>query len=106
VRTSLRLFLIGAPLIVCVGCATPTVTHIESDPPGARIEVNENVVGDTPLDVTLPQKGEHHRLLGKVVVKAYPVKEGEYKQEKVLFYRQEAPARVLFIMTQPPPPKP
>jgi len=105
-RTYLRPLLISVPLIVCVGCATPRVTHIDSDPPGARIEMNESVLGNAPLDVTLPQHGEYHQLRGKVVLKAYPAKEGEYKQEKVLFYRQQVPDRVLFIMTQPPPQKP
>jgi hypothetical protein len=105
-RTYLRLLLISVPLIACVGCATPTVTHIKSVPPGARIEMNEGVLGSAPIDVTLPQHGEYHQLRGKVVLKAYPTKEGEYRQEKVLFYQQEAPAKVQFIMTQPPPQKP
>jgi hypothetical protein len=102
----LCLFII-APLVICVGCAAEkSVTHIDSQPPGARIEVNEGVVGVTPCDVVLAQHGEHHRLSQRVIVKAYPPDnaQGQFKQEKFLVSQQEAPSRVLFLMTEPPPP--
>jgi hypothetical protein len=103
-------FVFCALVFICAGCAAEkVVTHIDSQPPGARIEVNENVVGTTPCDVTLPQRGEHNRLREHVVVKAYPTDgvQGQYKQEKFLFSHQEAPTKILFIMTEPPPaPKP
>ena len=95
--------------IACAGCAAEkVVTHIDSQPQGARVEVNEAFVGTTPVDVTLPQRGEHHRLEAYVVVKASPVNgtEGEFKQSKLLQSHQEAPSKLLFIMTEPPPQKP
>jgi len=102
-------------VLVCVfvaiftGCtAERLVTHIDSQPPGARIEVNESAVGTASCDVTLPQKGEHHRLRERVILKAYPPdgSQGQYPQERFLSFHQEAPARLLFIMTNPPPAPP
>jgi hypothetical protein len=101
----LRLFIL-ASLVICIGCAAEkSVTHIESQPPGARIEVNEGVVGVTPCDVVLSQSGEHHRLQERAIVKAYPPEgaQGQYKQEKFLISHQEVPSSLLFIMTVPPP---
>lgn len=89
-----------------MGCtAERLVTHIDSQPPGARVEVNENVVGTTPCDVTLFQRGEHHLLRQRVIVKAYPPdgSQGQYPQEKFLVSHQQAPEHLLFIMTNPPP---
>jgi hypothetical protein len=94
---------------IFTGCtAERLITHIDSQPPGARIEANENAVGTTPCDVALPQKGEHHRLRERVIVKAYPPdgSQGQYPQERFLSFHQEAPARLLFIMTNPPPAPP
>ena len=105
-KTYLRLFIL-AWLVICVGCAAEkSVTHIDSQPPGARIEVNEGDVGVTPCDVVLPQHGEHHRLSQRIIVKAYPPDgaQAQFKQEKFLGSQQESPSRLLFIMTEPPPP--
>jgi hypothetical protein len=99
-------FVLCAVAISCAGCAAEkAVTHIDSQPPGARIQVNENMVGTAPCDVTLPQRGEHNRLREREIVKAFPPDgaQGQYKQEKFLVSHQEAPTRILFIMTEPPP---
>jgi hypothetical protein len=91
---------------IFAGCSSERlVTRIDSQPPGARIEVNESVVGTTPCDVTLLQRGEHHLLRQRVIVKAYPPdgSQGQYPQEKFLVSHQEAPEHLLFIMTNPPP---
>ncbi len=91
---------------IFTGCASERlVTHIDSQPPGARIEVNENVVGTAPCDVTLFQRGENHLLRQRVIVKAYPAdgSQGQYPQEKFLVSHQRAPEHLLFIMTNPPP---
>lgn len=92
-----------------MGCATePMVTHINSEPPGARIEVNEGFVGITPMDVILPQRGEHHRLREAARVRALPEQATQYSlypQEKFLFSHQEAPSTLIFDMRTPPPAK-
>jgi len=92
--------------IVCAaGCASESmVTHIKSEPSGARIEVNEGSVGVTPVDVTLPQRGPHHRLMEHVTIQAYPAGPGQYKQEKQLYFNQWAPENIMFDMTQSPGP--
>jgi hypothetical protein len=105
-RKHLQVVLCAVAIGYYAGCAAEkVVTHIDSQPPGARIEVNDNVVGITPCDVTLPQHGEQHRLPERVIVKASPTEgaERQYKQEKFLVSHQEAPTRILFIMTEPPP---
>ena len=96
-------------LAVTAGCAAEkTVTHIDSQPPGARILVNENEVGLAPVDVTLAQHTSHHWLRGPVTIKAIPSDQStnEYRQVKFLPYHQEAPNRLLFIMTDSPPSRP
>jgi|ERR1039458_2192747 hypothetical protein len=96
-----------AVAVACSGCAAENVvTHINSEPPGARIEVNDNAVGNTPCDVTLPQQGGHHRLQKTVYVNAYPADgaQGQFKQQQFLPSDQEAPANIIFIMAVPPPP--
>ena len=82
--------------------SSPTSTR---NRPCARIEVNENVVGTAPCDVTLFQRGENHLLRQRVIVKAYPAdgSQGQYPQEKFLVSHQRAPEHLLFIMTNPPP---
>ena len=99
-------FTLGTLAIVCAaGCASePLVTHIRSEPPGARIEVNEGPVGVTPVDVTLPQKGEHHRLKEHVSIRALPSGPGQFAQERQLFFNQWAPENIMFDMTQSPGP--
>jgi|ERR1017187_10929402 hypothetical protein len=97
---------LGVVAIICVaGCATtPLISHIQSAPPGARIEVNENNAGVAPVDVTLPQKGPHHRLIAHVTIRAYPAGPGQFEQEKQLYYNQWAPENIMFDMTQSPGP--
>jgi hypothetical protein len=90
-----------AAIVGGVGCATePMITHIKSEPSAAKIEVNEDYVGTTPVDVTLPQTGKHHRLKQHVTVRAIPVDPGQYAQEKQFFYNQWAPENVVFDMTR------
>ncbi len=99
-------FTLGAVMIGCAaGCATtPMTSHIQSNPPGARIEVNESSVGVAPVDVTLPQKGPHHRLREHVTIRALPAGPGQYEQVKEFYYNQWAPENVLFDMTPGPGP--
>jgi hypothetical protein len=99
----MKLLAIVAILVSSIGCATkPMPTHIQSDPPGARIEVNEAAVGLTPVDVTLPQTGSHHRLKEHITIRALPAGPGQYEQEKQFYYNQWAPENVLFEKSAAP----
>ena len=88
-------------LVGLAGCATevPVRTHFISEPPGTRIEVNGNYIGTTPVDFTLPQTPNHHKLKGDVTIIAMPSSPDQKQQQKILRHRQEAPAQVLFDMT-------
>ncbi len=85
------------------GCAPAryVVTRIETQPPGARIEVNGRYLGAAPVDVTLPQTPNRHKLKTKVVIVALPAEPGQNTQTKVLRRHVEAPDRVFFDMTLP-----
>jgi hypothetical protein len=86
-------------LLLCAGCAdVPMETHVISDPPGARIEVNGSYVGPAPVDVTLPQTANRHRLKGRTIILAMQVAPGQKLQEKVLQNHQQIPSQVLFDM--------
>jgi len=104
VREHLRLAVL-LTVISCAGCMAPKVaTRIDSEPPGARIAVNQGFVGVAPVDVILPQRGEHHRLKEPVSVQAIPVQQGQYLQQIYLLPHREVPLHLLFIMSNPPPP--
>jgi hypothetical protein len=103
-RKGFTLIVAIAPIACAIGCASqPMLTHINSEPPGARIEVNENYVGVTPVDVTLPQSGSHHKLKEHITIRALALEAGKPDHEKQLYYNQWAPENVLFDMNQPPP---
>jgi hypothetical protein len=87
-------------LLMLVGCASPPLaTRIITDPPGARIEVNGNYVGPAPVDVTLPQTGNRHKLKGRAIILAFPVAPGQKLQQVVLSSKQIVPAEVRIDMT-------
>jgi len=105
--------------IVCLliaGCATPrekeyqVVTEILSDPPGARIEVNGNYLGEAPVTTRIRHHPSDNVVMGKVVIRALPRGEGQYIQEKVFQgpmypfdpHRDVVPERILFDMTLKP----
>jgi hypothetical protein len=100
-RKGIILIVTIVPIVCAIGCATPPmVTHIKSEPAGARIEVNESYVGEAPVDVTLPQAGKRHRLLAHVMIRALAAEAGQNDQEKHYYYHQWAPENVLFDMTR------
>ena len=98
----IALILTFAAIVGAVGCATPPMaTHIRSEPPGAKIEVNDDYVGTAPVEVKLPQSGKHHRLKEHdVTIRAIPVEPGQYEQERHLYYNQWVPENVVFDMTR------
>ena len=48
----------------------PRKTQIISEPSGARIEINDNYVGDAPITVELAQRGDYFD--GDTVIRAIP----------------------------------
>ena len=87
-------------IVGLTGCETPPLrTRIISEPPGARIEVNGNYVGPAPVEVTLPQSGDRHRLKGRAIILALPTAPGQRLQETVLTHKQVVPEQVLFDMS-------
>jgi hypothetical protein len=58
--------------------------EILSEPPGARIEVNDNYIGDTPITTTL-QCSPDGRFLETTSIRALPTQPGDYVQSKFFF---------------------
>ena len=77
------------PLVVVVGCATKSYSpwnlydvEVVSEPPGARIEVNDDYIGDAPTTIKL--KGDWSRAVWRsYYIKAYPRGQG-WVQKKFL----------------------
>lgn len=114
--------------LVLVGChslppgAEPGPHHtmaytvaVDASPPGARIEVNGQDVGQTPVNIKIfgDTDGTFHDFGSYYyVVRAIPVSTNQFAQAK--FYRtghmltpeDHIPSRIYFDMTQPPPPSP
>jgi len=63
----------------------PTNKKIEiiSEPPGARIEVNNNYVGDAPITITLQEDGDE--FTRNTVIRASPTEAGDYVQTKFFY---------------------
>ncbi len=55
------------------------VAHIISDPPGAKIEINDNYIGVTPIDANL-----WYQNWAMIRIVANPVLPGQYLQNKLL----------------------
>ncbi|MFO1461930.1 MAG: PEGA domain-containing protein [Verrucomicrobiota bacterium] len=102
--------------ILLFGCATPpekehqVVTEIISEPPGARIEVNGNYIGEAPVTTRIRHHPSDRVVMGKVVIRALPRSEGQYVQEKVFQgpeypfdpHHDVVPERVFFDMKLKP----
>jgi PEGA domain len=58
----------------------PKKTQIISEPPGERIEINDNYVGDAPITVELAQRGDYFD--EDTVIRAIPTEGGDYPQTK------------------------
>lgn len=82
--------------------------QIISDPPGARIEVNQDYVGDAPITIKVPQINGY--FAQNTVIRALPTEAGDYVQTKSFIAGQstmeeavslgtwgdEIPSRILF----------
>ena len=74
--------------------ATKTI-QIISDPLGARIEVNDDYVGDAPISITVPTEGAN--FTKGTTIRATPTLQGEYVQAKYLDRTSEVPSRILYL---------
>lgn len=74
----------------------PKEVEVLSDPAGARIEVNDEYVGDAPLDVKVPESGGNFTKL--TVIRAIAVRGGDYVQTKIFLDGASVPSRILFDM--------
>jgi hypothetical protein len=83
--------------------------EVISDPPGARIEVNDDYVGDAPL--TIRMKGDRKgRVKQDYVVRALPTVPGHHVQTKFFWHSKyidsdTIPRRILFQMYLVPVPR-
>jgi PEGA domain len=73
-------------LMGCVSTYQPPTpvyktVQIISDPPGARIEINGNYIGDAPLSTKIRKDTEYDRFYSSTVIRAYPKGDG-YVQTK------------------------
>jgi hypothetical protein len=94
------------------GASTPPAVlnkkvSIISDPPGARIEINNDYVGDAPLEVEIPSVNGQFGMVYTTIrstPRAYHIFEETYYAQSKYFGPFEAvPSRVLFQMNVPPP---
>jgi hypothetical protein len=83
---------------------------IESSEPGVRIEANNDYIGNTPVTLKIfadPDGTFHNFGSPEYVIRALPVKPGQYPQAKVFrtgkWFAPEdmVPKRIFFDMSQP-----
>jgi hypothetical protein len=81
----------------------PAKVEIISEPAGARIEVNENYIGDAPITVEIDQNGGY--FTQDTVIRALPTEAGDYVQAKRFSgnspdvgARNRIPSRIFFNM--------
>lgn len=120
---SMRLLFLSALAAAIAGCATsvqlpreaiefqtqmrsrrPQEVRVVSDPPGAVIEIENDVKGRTPCTTTLLAL-PNGNLLGGVSIKAIPTRPGDYVQTKLLRGSQPLPRTLFFNMALGPPTK-
>lgn len=115
--------LLTVAAFLCTGCASSpdsrpergpdgTVAYkveVESSTPGARIEVNDDYIGRTPLTLTIygDKDGTFHNFGSKdYVIRAFPVATNEFVQTKVFrtggWFSEEdrVPKRIYFDLSQ------
>ncbi len=128
----MRWFLIACGLLSLTGCALWLLTlsgcainsqdlqgishetEIASDPPGARIEINNEYIGTTPMKLVIPRRyqseflgwingGTRITAMEPLRIVAYPVAPGQYTQMKYIG-NEPTPWRLFFDMHLEPAP--
>lgn len=77
------------------------MTEIISDPPGAKIEINNQYVGETPVTIHIKRVFSYD-WWGGFSIKAYPVFAGQYTQTKYIGMNESTPTKVYFNMNLGP----
>jgi hypothetical protein len=102
-------------LILCVflfwaGCSVETpetsttiyITKVISDPPGARIELDDDYIGVTPLEIQWEVLKSNRTLTSDHEIRALPTAPGQYVQTKSFIYfswnAPVAPKTIFFDM--------
>ncbi len=112
-----KIFVLLMVCLIVSGCATPTKPNsvtsgfyggfdykqykvqIISEPPGAKIEIDNDYVGTTPLTQVLDG---HVGMFTTSVIKAYPIEQGQYVQTKIIYGNQHMPRKIYFNMNLKP----
>ncbi|MCD6080214.1 MAG: PEGA domain-containing protein [Candidatus Omnitrophica bacterium] len=106
-------------LFLISGCATfsryeyqnvtgPVTVKITSEPMGAKIIINGEYVGRTPLQITLERGGYYNSRLKAFIadkpifIEALPFKDAGYPQYKAISVFETIPSHIHFKMLQPP----
>jgi len=76
---------------------TSTIEVI-SDPPGARIEVNQDYVGDAPIAIEVRTTRGNESFFKEYTIRALPIIAGQETQTKYFRVYDPVPGRVLFDM--------
>ena len=83
-------------------------TQFISEPPGARIEVNGEYIGDAPMTYAWPSKyRDGNEFSDKMTIRALPRGAGQFPQRKFFdsgWNKSAIPSRVYFDMRSPAPP--
>ncbi len=92
--------------VLLAGCMKEWDVEVLSEPPGARIEVDNDYVGNSPLTIAIPgtfdrgvSEFDHH------VIRAIPNGPG-YVQTKILWGNKKLPKRIFFNTNLGPPHRP
>jgi PEGA domain-containing protein len=95
-------------IVLLNGCSslpldTPTTKAVQilSEPAGARIEINDDYVGDAPIMVWVPVT-DYAGFDRTTTISAIPVVEGQYFQSKYFVGGNKVPNRIFFSMTLAP----
>ena len=80
----------------------PMLVRVDSEPPGATIEINNDVKGHTPCDILIPVL-PNGNLLGGIEITAIPNRPGDFVQHKLLLGGRPAPKHIFFNMALGPP---
>ncbi|MFH0984278.1 MAG: PEGA domain-containing protein [Candidatus Omnitrophota bacterium] len=99
-----KLLMLVFGILILSGCSTiPTAnpsghTLIESDPPGARIDIGSQYVGITPLRVNIPRTDYWSGSKRSVTIVANPVLPGQQVQIKIVGSDDPTPTHIFFDM--------
>jgi hypothetical protein len=102
-----QILLTVAVLVAFCGCTSPNVAErplleIISDPAGAKIEINNDYVGETPWRGWFQRGGGSFGVYDVVTITAFPISPGQYTQTKVIGPLQAMPRRIYFNMNLGP----